>query len=98
MPQKNLRWKTANDLAASFGYRAGVSSDQITLLSAVWKKELGYLSGQWELVGLKQGILYVKPRSAAAAQELHLRGASLVRTLNRYFARPWIKSIKATHA
>jgi len=67
----------------------------MAILNAVWQKELGHLSRYWEIVGFKQGWLYVKPRSAAAAQELQLRGAGIVRSLNKYFNRNWIKGIKA---
>ena len=87
-------WSTGGDLVRSFQYRSGMSGDRMAILGAVWQKELGYLSGHWELVGLKQGTIYVKPRSAAAAQELQLRAAGMVRALNKYFARAWIKSIK----
>jgi hypothetical protein len=94
--KKKVQWSTGGALTASFGYRAGLSGDKITLLSAVWQKEMGYLSRQWELSGLKQGIIYVKPRSSAAAQELHLRSAAIVRNLNKYFSHPWIKGIRAS--
>ena len=87
-------WSTGGDLVRSFQYRSGMSGDRMAILAAIWQKELGHLCGQWELVGLKQGTLYVRPRSAAAAQELQLRAAGIVRGLNKYFARPWIKSIK----
>ncbi|MBI5241382.1 MAG: DUF721 domain-containing protein [Elusimicrobia bacterium] len=66
----------------------------MSILSSVWQKEVGHLSGHWELVGMKYGTLFVKPRSAAAAQELQLRAAGIVRSLNKYFERAWIKAIK----
>ena len=95
MPQpKRPRWTTGQDLVQSFQYRTGLSGDRLAIVSALWQKELGHLSGHWELVGFKQGTLYVKPRSAAAAQELQLRGAGIARNLNKYFNRPWIKAIK----
>ena len=94
--QRGPRWATGQDLVQSFQYRSGMSGDRMAILAAIWQKELGHLSGHWELVGLKQGTLYVKPRSAAAAQELHLRGAGIVRSLNKYFNRAWIKGIKAS--
>jgi hypothetical protein len=92
--QKRVAWSTGGDLVRSFQYRAGVSGDRMSILAAVWQKELGHLCGHWELTGIKQGVLYVKPRSAAAAQELQLRAAGIVRGLNKYFQRGWIRSIK----
>jgi len=87
-------WSTGKDLVASFEYRTGLSGDRMTILAAVWHKELGNLAGHWELAGFKRGTLYVRPRSAAAAQELQLRAVSIVRSLNKYFSRAWIKAIK----
>ncbi|MDD5627697.1 MAG: DciA family protein [Elusimicrobia bacterium] len=93
-PGKRPCWSTGAELVRSFQYRTRTPGDRMVILGAVWQKELGHLHGQWELVGLKQGLLYVKPKSAAAAQELQLRAAGLVRSLNKYFARAWIKGIK----
>lgn len=93
---KGARWSTGKDLVASFQYRTGMTGDRMAILTAVWQKELGHLSGHWELCGYRQGTLYIKPRSAAAAQELQLRGAGIVRSLNKYFSRPWIRGIKVS--
>lgn len=89
-------WSTGSDLVSSFQYRTGMTENRMSILAAVWQKELGHLSGHWQLLGVKQGTLYVKPRSAAAAQELQLRGAGMVRSLNKYFSRAWIKGIKVS--
>ena len=94
--RKKPCWSTAQDLMTSFQYRAAMPADRMSLLSAVWEKELGHLAGFLELTGLKNGILYVKPRSAAAAQELQLCGSGIVRSLNKYFHRAWIKGIKVS--
>ena len=92
--RKKPRWSTVQDLVASFQYRTGLSSDRMAILSAVWQKELGHLGGHLELLGFKHGTLYVKPRSAAAAQELQLRGSGIAHDLNKYFNRAWITGIK----
>ena len=94
--QKRKRWSTGEDLVRSFRYRAGMEPDRMAILSAVWDKEVGPFAGHWALVGVKKGILYVKPRSSAAAQELHLRGGQIVRSLNKYFSRAWIKAVKTS--
>ena len=94
--KKRPRWATAQDLVASFKYRAGIQTDKVAILNAVWEKELGHFARHWSLTGLKNGVLYVKPRSAAAAQELSLRAGEIVRSLNKYFSRAWIKSVKAS--
>jgi hypothetical protein len=96
MVEKKRRWSTTGDLLGSFKYRAGIQPDKISILNAVWEKELGHFAKHWVLVGVKQGTLYVKPRSAAAAQELQMRAGMITKGLNKYFSRAWIKAVKAT--
>ena len=81
-------------LLGAFKKRAEFRVDRAAILNAAWDREIGTWSRHWELVGLKKGVLFVKPGSAPAAQELHMREAELVESLNRYFAKPWIKRIK----
>ena len=97
LPRKPVKkWATGGELVAAFKFRAQVQPDRIAVLSAVWEKELGHLSRQWTLSGVRRGVVLVMPRSAAAAQELSLRGAELARSLNKHFSRPWIKAVKAS--
>lgn len=93
---KKKRWATSEDLVKSFKFRSGIQSDKISILNAVWEKQMGHFGAHWSLVGVKRGILYVKPKSAAAAQELHMRSAGIVKDLNKYFSRAWIKAIKTS--
>lgn len=90
------RWTTGKALIASFQYRSGINSDKISILNAIWEKETGHFAPYWSLAGVRRGVLYVRPRSAAAAQELQLRAAGLARDLNKYFGRAWIRAIKMT--
>lgn len=68
--------------------------DRLAILDAVWKKEIGRLGDHCSLLGVDRGFILVKPASAAAASELALRSSVLVKGLNKYFKRPWIKAIK----
>ena len=95
VPPKKPRWTSGEDLVRSFGFKTGVQDEKLSLLNAVWEKELGHFAKHWTLSGVKKGVLYVRPRSAAAAQELQMRGAEIVRSLNKYFTRPWIKAVKS---
>lgn len=92
---KKPKWSSAADLVRSFQFKTGVQDEKLSLLNAVWEKELGHFAKHWSLSGVKKGVLYVKPRSAAAAQELQMRGGEIVRSLNKYFTRPWIKAVKS---
>lgn len=71
-----------------------MESERMLILHQVWEREIGGFSRQWVLVGVRQGLLCVKTRSPAAAQELQLRGGQLVKSLNKYFKRAWIKGIR----
>ncbi len=93
---KKPRWSTGEDLVRTFGYKTGVQSEKLGILNAVWEKELGHLAKHWSLSGVKKGVLFVRPRSAAAAHELQLRGGEIVRSLNKYFSRAWIKAVKSS--
>ncbi|MBI5884005.1 MAG: DUF721 domain-containing protein [Elusimicrobia bacterium] len=90
------RLVSAGDLVKAFRRRAGIQTDKLSILNAVWEKELGLLARHLELSGVRRGTLYIRPASSAAAQELRMRAPSLMRTLNKYFTRAWIKELKAT--
>ncbi|PCI37544.1 MAG: hypothetical protein COB53_06095 [Elusimicrobia bacterium] len=66
------------------------------ILDQVWEKELGHFSKHWVLEGVRRGILYVRVKSPTAAQELQLRGGGIVKSLNKYFKKSWIKGIRPT--
>lgn len=91
------KWATGEELIRSFKFRSGIQSDKISILNAVWEKELGHFSRHWSLVGVKRGILYVRPRSAAAAQELQLRSGDIIKGLNKYFSKAWIRGVRAAN-
>ncbi|MCR4296187.1 MAG: DUF721 domain-containing protein [Elusimicrobia bacterium] len=95
--EKPGRWSTAGDLVKSFSYRAGTVNDKLALLNAVWDKECGAYAKHWALVAVKKGTLFVRPKSAAAAQELQMRSGVLLKSLNKYFSRPWITAVKTTY-
>lgn len=91
------KWSNAGDLVAAFTRRAQAPADRLAILGAVWDKECAGYAKHWTLVGIKKGVLYVRPRSAAAAQELQMRAEGLVRTLNKYFSRPWVVAVRTMY-
>ena len=90
------RWTNAGDLVAAFTRRAA-APDRLAILNSVWEKECGSFAQHWDLIGVKKGVLYVRPKSAAAAQDLHMRSEGLVKSLNKYFSRPWIITVRTTY-
>mgnify|MGYP001613310634 CR=1 FL=1 len=89
------RLSAASDILRGWKRSVGLESDRMVVLNAVWEKEAGHLSRFWSLEGVRRNTLFVKVRSPAAAQELHFRGAQLIKSLNKYFKRAWIKGIRA---
>ena len=90
------RWSSAADVLRSLKYRSGLDSERMLILDRVWEKEVGHFSRHWSLSGIRRGVLYVKAASPAAAQELQFRGREIVRSLNKYFSRAWIKGIRTS--
>lgn len=91
-----MPWAKAGDILRGWKKKAGMEEDRMLILHQVWEREVGGFARQWSLSGVKGGTLYVKPRSPAAAQELQLRGGQLVKSLNKYFKRAWIRAIRVT--
>ena len=91
------RWSNAGDLVAAFTRRSQAPTDRLAILGSIWDKECGAYAKHWALIGVKKGVLYVRPKSSAAAQELHMRSEVLVKGLNKYLSRPWIIAVRASY-
>lgn len=94
LERRKVNWTRANEICSSWRFLGGIAPDRLAVLDAIWKKELGRLGEHCELLGVDKNLILVKPRSAAAASELALRSSVIVKGLNKYFKRPWIKAIK----
>ena len=89
-----MAFASAKDVVRSFGFKTGAQGDRLAILDAVWEKEAGHYAKYWKLDAVRKGVLYIRASSPVAAQELQLRGPSLLRALNKYFKSGWIKAIK----
>ncbi|MFA6029986.1 MAG: DUF721 domain-containing protein [Elusimicrobiota bacterium] len=94
-PPRNT-FSTAGDILKGWTRYRRLDPDRLVILHQVWEREAGGMARHWSLSGVRAGVLYVKTRSPAAAQELQLRGPTLVRALNKYFQRAWIKEVRAS--
>lgn len=94
LEKRKVNWTKAKDVCTSWKLMGGADLGRLALLDAVWKKEMGRLSEHCVMLGVDKGVILVKPSSATAASELALRSSVLVKGLNKYFTRPWIKAIK----
>ena len=88
-------WVPARSILNGWKRRVYLQEDKILILHQVWERTIGPLSRYWSLYAIRRGVLYIKPSSAAAVQELQFRKTQIIRDLNKYFRRPWIKEIRA---
>jgi len=91
--RKSQNWSRLGDSGGRRPFR-GFPLERLQLLSSVWDREIGSLAAHCRLEGVEGDRLVVSATSAAAANELGLRGRSLVRALNKYFNRAWLSGIK----
>lgn len=87
-------WTSSASLVRSWKFQTGAQTDKIAILNSVWEREMGHMAQHWKLSGVKKGVLYVVPKSPAAAMELQMRAPSVLRSINKYFRSAWIKAIK----
>ncbi len=98
LARKTSNWTRAEEVCSSWKFLGGAALDRLAVLDAVWKKEMGRLGEHCVLLGVDKQDILVKPSSAAAASELALRSSMIVKSLNKYFKRPWIRSIKTANS
>jgi hypothetical protein len=94
LARKTSNWKRAEEICATRRFSASMLPDRLAVLDSVWKKEFGRLAQHCSLLGVDGSYLVVKPASAAAASEINLRGPLLVKAINKYFKRPWLKAVR----
>ncbi|HAH32799.1 MAG TPA: hypothetical protein DCL44_10850 [Elusimicrobia bacterium] len=94
LTRRSSNWTRASEIKSSWKFLGGIDPDRLVILDAVWKKELGRLAPHCPILGVSKSWILVKADSSVMANELLLRDRQLVRSLNRYFRRPWIKGIR----
>ncbi|MCX5785952.1 MAG: DciA family protein [Elusimicrobia bacterium] len=97
LTRRSSNWTRASEIKSSWKFLGGIDPDRLVILDAVWKKEIGRLAQHCRLLGVNRGWVLVKADSSVMSNELLLRSRQLVRSLNRYFRRPWIKGIKTAN-
>ena len=97
LKRRSVNWTKAANASESWKLFGGMDTGKLGMLDAVWKQEMGRLADHCELLGVERCTILVRPRSAAAANELTLRSSTLVKGLNKHFKQPWIRAIKAVN-
>ncbi len=97
LKKRAVNWTKASGASDSWKLFGGMDTGKLEMLDAVWAREMGRLAEHCELLGVERCTILVRPRSAAAANELTLRSSVLVKSLNKHFKQPWIRAIKAVN-
>jgi Dna[CI] antecedent DciA-like protein len=92
--RRTTTFSSGQDLLGVFWKVSGANEDRVAILQAIWEREVGAYAAHWKLEGVRRGVVFVRARSSAAAQELSMRSRELVRNLNKHFRVPWLKAIK----
>jgi len=85
-------WHNSSELQGSFN-RLNNQVNKLILLEKVWTKVLGSKAKFWQLDSVQKNTIFVKVKVVSARQELLLSKANIIKELNKYFQRAWIKEI-----
>ena len=91
---KSSNWTNIASVKNSWKSLDGLIPERLAILDAVWKKELGRLSEHCAILGVSKGCIVVKADSSVVSNELFMRSKQILKSLNKYFARPWLKEIR----
>lgn len=94
LAKRSSDWTNIGSVKSSWKSLGGMVPERLVILDAAWKKEIGRLGDHCELTGVNKDYLVVKTSSSAAYSEITMRSKQILRSLNKYFTKPWIKGIK----
>lgn len=90
---KKTRWHSADEITKSFN-RSNIQINRLMLLDYAWKKIVNERARFWVLSAVQGSTLFVKVKISVAKNELVGRRREIIRELNKYFDKPWIKHIE----
>ena len=85
-------WHETQELTGKFN-RLNLQVNRLILLEKIWDKVVGSKSKFWQLDAVQKDTIFVKVKVVSARQELLLNKAVIIKELNKYFQRAWIKEI-----
>ena len=94
LTRKTSNWTNIGYVKTSWKTLGGIVPERLVILDAVWKKEVGRIGDRCELIGVDKGYIVIKTDSSVVYNELFMRSKQILRSLNKYFSRPWLKGIK----
>ncbi len=91
--QAKKEWRSSQELANSF-HPLSKTLNRLMVLDYVWDKVVGKKAAFWNLQSVRKDTLYVQVKVSVAKNELITKRAQMIKELNKYFEKPWIKQIE----
>ena len=85
-------WHQSSEITGKFN-RLNSQVSRLLLLENIWDKVVGSKAKFWQIDAVQKNTIFVKVKVVAARQELLLNKANIIKELNKYFQRAWIKEI-----
>ncbi|MGB2578376.1 hypothetical protein AAIR98_000295 [Elusimicrobium simillimum] len=85
-------WNTSKDLNNTFNPLTS-KLNRLMVLGTVWQKVAGVRAKFWVIDAVSKDTVYVKVTKAAAKHELAGQSQNIIKELNKYFDKAWIKKI-----
>ena len=86
-------WTSAEDLSRSFN-PVNKRLNRLMVLNTVWQNAAGAKNKFWVLDAATDDTISVRVTSSAAKHDLAARSSQIIKDLNKYFDKPWIKKIE----
>ncbi|OGS07634.1 MAG: hypothetical protein A2270_06765 [Elusimicrobia bacterium RIFOXYA12_FULL_51_18] len=94
LTKRSSNWTNIGYVKKSWKTLGGIIPERLVILDAVWKKEIGRIAEHCELLGVNKGYIVVKTESSVVYNEIFMNSRQILKSLNKYFAKPWLKGIK----
>ena len=95
LTKRASNWTNIGYVKKSWKTLGGIVPERLVILDAVWKKEAGRIGEHCELLGVSRGYLVVKTDSSVVYNEIFMNSKQILRNLNKYFSKPWLKGIRS---
>lgn len=94
MKKRRGGMKSVGEIISSPGAFFGINPNNLLILASAWDREMSGFKKYFYLEGVEKDAVVVKAVNSSAASEVRLRKNEILRTLNKYFKRKWLKDVK----
>lgn len=88
--------KSIKEIISSKRLFYGIDISNLPLLDYIWKEKFKNYSAFCEIDAIERNILVLKPANGVIKNEIYMKKDQIVREINKYFKKEFIKDIKFT--